>query len=585
MLSLDSRITRAILSRPWRVTQVLVFVSLSKLTLIAAPLLLGHIVDGLTSEQGIAAREISLLLLAFCIAGVMQVVINPIQSLYLSRLVQECVCESSLQWARCVMGKEFEVFSSMRIGGLINTVDRGVNAYERLLNFMLLSGVPLVVETLIVGGVLLFYGGPGVFFTVLLGAAGYLYLNHRIIRWRRSHIDELNDQEDEVASSFAQTFGAAKAIKCEGTPESALASLDGAYRGYAAAAIRIGYSASILGSAKALFICLSTAGILLFGFMDQLSAHPFMTVGEMVAMFTIATAFFNSVASVAEAHRFTDQFASDQKRFQLVLELADFKPGDLAAADNPAIPYTLTLGPVRIQRPEAELLELPDALALKQGESVAIIGSSGAGKTTLLEALAGVLVESRNNLRLGDISLGETGRAEQFSQLRYCPQSPSLLSGRIADAVLFGQPYDRHKLSGYLDALGLPKLAAELDSFKVENQGTNLSGGEVKRLSLLRVLMRPGAFNLFDEPTASLDSSTAEQVWDLLFRSLAGQSLICVTHDLNSLDRFDRVLVVDGGRLIAMGHWQELSKDGRVKAILRYMGSAPASEREPRVLY
>ncbi|MCY1511203.1 ATM1-type heavy metal exporter [compost metagenome] len=498
--------------------------------------------------------------------------------------MQECVCESSLQWARSVMGKEFEAFSSMRIGGLINTVDRGVNAYERLLNFMLLSGVPLIVETLIVGGVFLLYGGLGVFFTVLLAAAGYLYLNHRIIRWRRRHIDELNDQEDEVASSFVQTFGAAKAIKCEGTPESALASLDGAYRGYADAAIRIGYSASILGSAKALFISLSTAGILLFGFMDQLSAHPVMTVGEMVAMFTIATAFFNSVASVAEAHRFTDQFASDQARFQQVLDLPDFKPGDSTAVGTPVLPDRLTLGPVRIQRPEAELLELPNPLSLKRGESVAIIGSSGAGKTTLLEALAGVLVESRSNLHLGNTSLGESGGVEQFSQLRYCPQSPSLLSGPIADAVLFGQPYDRQKLSECLEALGLPKLAAELDSFEVENQGTNLSGGEVKRLSLLRVLMRPGAFNLFDEPTASLDTSTAEQVWDLLFRSFARQSLVCVTHDLKSLDRFDRVLVVDCGRLIASGNWQELAKDERVAAILRYMGTTAATDSEQPVL-
>ncbi|MFZ6049925.1 ATP-binding cassette domain-containing protein [Pseudomonas sp. CR3202] len=585
MFSFDSRITHAVLARPWRIAQVLAFVSLSKLTLIAVPLLLGHIVDGLTSEQGIASQEIALLLLGFCLAGVMQVVINPIQSLYLSRLVQDCICESSLQWARCVMGKEFEVFSSLRIGGLINTVDRGVNAYERLLNFMLLSGIPLVVETLIVGGVFQCYGGPGVFLTVLLAAAGYLYLNHRIIRWRRSHIDALNDQEDELAASFAQTFGAAKAIKCEGTPESALASLDGAYRGYAAAATRIGYSASILGSAKALFICLSTAGILLFGFMDQYSPHPSMTVGEMVAMFTIATAFFNSVASVAEAHRFTDQFASDQKRFQQVLELPDFKPGDSAVASNRAVPVRLTLGPVRIQRPEAELLELRNPLSLKRGESVAIIGSSGAGKTTLLEALAGVLVESRSRLQLGDASLRELNGAEQFSQIRYCPQSPSLLSGPIADSVLFGRPYDREKLSEYLDALGLPRLAADLDSFEVENQGANLSGGEVKRLSLLRVLMKPGAFNLFDEPTASLDSTTAEQVWDLLFRSFAGQSLVCVTHDLNSLERFYRVWVVDGGQLIAAGHWHELSKDERVAAILRYMGQTCATDSEQPVHY
>lgn len=572
-MRLDSPITRAVFSRPWQIVQVLAFVSLSKLSLVAVPLLLGHIVDCLTSaEQGLTSQEVPLLLLAFCLAGGFQVVVNPIQSLHLSKLVQACVCESSLQWSRNIMGKEFEAFSSLRIGALISAVDRGINAYERLLNFVLLSGLPLVVETLIVGAVLLLYGGLEVFLTVLAASVGYLYLNHCIIRWRRSHIDELNNQEDEVATRFAQTLGAAKALKCEGVPESALALLDCAYRGYAAAAIRIGYSASMLGSAKALFICLSTTGILLFGFMDQVSAHPAMTVGEMVAMFTIATAFFNSVASVADAHRFSDQFASDQKQFQRVLDMPDFKSCDSVLAVGPAMKARLELAPLRIR----QLLTLSSPLSCVPGESVAIVGSSGAGKTTLLEALAGVLSESRGALKLGNVRVSDLQSAEQFSQIRYCPQSPCLLSGTIADAVLFGQSHDSGKLFEYLRALQLPKLAATLDCFEIENQGVNLSGGELKRLSLLRVLMRPGAFNLFDEPTASLDASTAKQVWDLLFQAFEGSALVCVTHDLESLDRFDRVLVVEGGQLVAQGHWKDLSNNEHVVTLLRRLGTAEA---------
>ncbi|BAU72016.1 ATP-binding cassette domain-containing protein [Metapseudomonas furukawaii] len=576
---LDQRIITALGSRPWKVLQVLLFVSLSKLTFVAAPILLGHIVDGLTSERSYSER-IPILLVAFCIAGAVQVVINPLQSLHLSRLVQDCVYESSLQWARSVMGKEFEVFSSLRIGGLINTVDRGITAYERLLGFLLISGVPLAIEIAIVGGVLLFYGGIGVFFTVLCTALSYLYLNHRIIRWRRCHIDNLNDQEDEVASSFAQTFTAAKAIKCEGTPESAFLSLDNAYRNYALSAVRIGFSASILGSVKALFICLSTAGILLFGFVDQLSAAPFMTVGEMVAMFTIATAFFNNVASVAEAHRFTDQFSSDQRRFQQILDLQDFRKNTCLDDKKETEVEVLTLEPFSVQRPEANLLELVEPLSIMKGESIAIVGSSGAGKTTLLEALAGVLVESTNTLKLDSAYLSSFSSKDQFSLLRYCPQSPCILSGNITDSALFGQACDQAELAYYLRLIALPRLASELRTFEIENQGTNLSGGELKRLSLLRVIMRPGAFNLFDEPTASLDAASAERVWSLLFERFKGRALICATHDLESLSRFDRVLVVHAGRIIAVGEWSELSGNERITSILKQQIQENDSERK-----
>ncbi|MDW3710607.1 MULTISPECIES: ABC transporter ATP-binding protein [unclassified Pseudomonas] len=565
---LDSRIIAALQSKPWKVVQVLLFVSLSKLTLIAAPILLGHIVDGLTSGVG-SSKHIPILLVAFCIAGLVQVFISPLQSLYLSRLVQDCVYESSLQWARNVMSKGFEVFSAMRIGGLINTVDRGVMAYEKLIGFLLTSGVPLFIETLIVGGVLFFYGGFLVFCTVLCTAIGYLVINHHIIRWRRNQIDDLNDQEDEVAASFVQTFTAAKAIKCEGAPESAFASLDGAYRGYALAAIKIGFSASILGSAKALFICLSTAGILLFGFIDQSSEVPFMTVGEMVAMFTIATAFFNNVASVAEAHRFTDQFSSDQKRFQQILNLQNFRPDRPVETKKISEAKTLTLQPLCIQRPEADLLQIVELLSINRGENIAIVGSSGSGKTTLLEALAGVLIESSTALKIEGTSINSLSSKDQFSLLRYCPQSPNIMNGPIVDSVLFGQPCDREELASCLNGLALPRLALELDNFEVENQGTNLSGGELKRLSLLRVIMRPGEFNLFDEPTASLDPVSAEQVWDFLFKRFEGCSLICVTHDLKVLGRFDRVLFVDGGKVLASGSWAELLNDETIFSALQ----------------
>ncbi|MNC53765.1 Energy-coupling factor transporter ATP-binding protein EcfA2 [compost metagenome] len=88
----------------------------------------------------------------------------------------------------------------------------------------------------------------------------------------------------------------------------------------------------------------------------------------------------------------------------------------------------------------------------------------------------------------------------------------------------------------------------ELD---LDARAESISGGEARRLTLLRVLNQPGEFNFFDEPTAGLDAGSAERTWDLLFEAFQGRGLICVTHDQSALSRFDRVITLSEGRIVS----------------------------------
>ncbi|WP_212809238.1 hypothetical protein [Pseudomonas sp. Seg1] len=80
--------------------------------------------------------------------------------------------------------------------------------------------------------------------------------------------------------------------------------------------------------------------------------------------------------------------------------------------------------------------------------------------------------------------------------------------------------------------------------------------------------MKPGTFNLFDEPTASVDAKGASLIWNALFERLASRALICVTHDLQGLSRFDRVLVFECGEVIADGPWQRIAMTERVQDVI-----------------
>ncbi len=117
--------------------------------------------------------------------------------------------------------------------------------------------------------------------------------------------------------------------------------------------------------------------------------------------------------------------------------------------------------------------------------------------------------------------------------------------------------------------LGLGAIASQIGEFELLDQGANISGGEAKRLSLLRLILKPGSFNLFDEPIASLDPATSEQVWNCLFQRFADRAMVCVTHDFKALPRFDRVLVLRNGGLAAKGTWTGLLDAPDVASVLQ----------------
>ncbi|MGV6396079.1 ATP-binding cassette domain-containing protein [Pseudomonas caspiana] len=165
-------------------------------------------------------------------------------------------------------------------------------------------------------------------------------------------------------------------------------------------------------------------------------------------------------------------------------------------------------------------------------------------------------------LRRDGITIGFNGRQLESSQIgaylsrvRYCPQNPVFLGGVVSHSVLFGQD----ESSSLAHAIGALDIRELVNNRSISEGAKNISGGEAKRLSLLRIINRSGDFNSFDEPTASLDLESRLRVWDVVFIHFRTQGLICVTHDLAALPRFERVIVMKHGTVIADGPWFELA--------------------------
>lgn len=535
-----------------------------KILALAPPLLLGKIVDSLNGADHTTLRTLLFFTAAFTLAGCIQSMTTPLQTLLLSKLVQRIVMDASINWMARLMGKDFSQFGTWRVGHFIKSVERGITAHEQLLMFFVTTGFPLCLEFLIVAGAFWYMGGAWVF-CALAGLGGcYLYATHRIIRWRRKHIDAVNDQEDELSATLVNTLRAGKSIKLERAERTALQPLNRAFERYANAAVTVAGSGGLLSAAKILFISLSTGGLLAWGVMDQTSGQASISVGQLVAISSIAGTFLLNVSALTEGYRVLDQFSADQRRLKELLATADFdndRRNDSDALHNLS---TLRLEPCEITHNGVAQLSIASQISFRQGQSVAIIGPSGAGKSTLLEALAGLDFSVRPRLFIDELCIDRLNARVHLETVRYSPQSPQFLEGSFEQSVLFGVEQSK-TLNEAIQCLQLDEI---IGRGHIAENATNISGGEAKRLSLLRLLNRPGKFNLFDEPSASIEPKLATPVWDLLFKTFAGQGLICVTHDVEHLHRFDRVLVMQQGAIVDEGKWFELLERPAIKVIL-----------------
>lgn len=209
----------------------------------------------------------------------------------------------------------------------------------------------------------------------------------------------------------------------------------------------------------------------------------------------------------------------------------------------------------KVTSPEGDLTILDNvSLAIRRGETVAVVGPSGAGKSTLLALLAGLDEPSSGSVRLNGAdltALDEDGRAElRNRQVGFVFQSfhllPSLtaLENVLLPLELSGGDRHESKAKEALHRVGL-------DS-RLHHYPRQLSGGEKQRVAIARAFVTEPALLFADEPTGNLDNKTGGHILNLLFElnAAAGTTLVLVTHDLVAAQRCHRVIELAGGRLL-----------------------------------
>lgn len=235
------------------------------------------------------------------------------------------------------------------------------------------------------------------------------------------------------------------------------------------------------------------------------------------------------------------------------------KPASVkAASEKAASVQPASVDPASPQRPApgVRLTDLgfafPDeqpvfqgfSLAVRPGEHVALVGGSGTGKTVLMSLLAGLLVPTSGRIEIDGQTLAPDTVGALRERMAWMGQRAHVFAAPVRDNIALGRPtVDDERVRQAITTARLDTVAQAHPGISLGEGGTGLSGGEAARLALARLMAAPAAdLLLADEPTAHLDSETADQVAESLVTLARGRTLIVATHDPRLAARMDRIV-------------------------------------------
>jgi ATP-binding cassette subfamily B protein len=356
---------------------------------------------------------------------------------------------------------------------------------------------------------------------------------------------------------------------------------EGLVTGRFSAAVEAAFAAaraSVLARALLTFFAIfmvfsSVVAVLWFGSRDVLDGT--LSPGTLGQFLLYSVFAAGALGALSEVWGELSQAAGAAER---LTEILAEKPGIEAPAQPRALPVKAK-GAIEFSDVSFSYPARPDRAAVhdlgfsvKPGETVAIVGPSGAGKSTVFSLILRFYDPETGSVKLDGIDLTQTDPLALRQRIAIVPQDVTIFAASVRDNIAFGRPGAGN---AEIEAAAKAALAEEFilklqDGYdtQVGERGVTLSGGQRQRIAIARAILRDAPILLLDEATSALDAESETLVQEALEHLMHGRTTLVIAHRLATVLKADRILVMDGGRIVEEGTHKSLVAKGGIYARL-----------------
>lgn len=538
---------------------------LAKLANVGIPLVLKEVVDAFENPQGqILVLPVSLLL-AYGALKLSASLFNELRDLVFSRVRYRAMRRLSARVLEHLHRLSLRYHLERRSGAISRDLERGTRSVSTILNYMVFSVLPVLVEFALVAAILLTQYDP-VFALVTFGtAAVYVAFTLAITEWRMDFRHQMNRFDSQANGQAFDSLMNYETVKYFGNEDMELERYDGTLSDWERVAVKSQSSMSILNFGQGGIIAVGVTFIMVFAARGVVGGS--MSVGDLVLVNAFLLQLFIPLTFLGIVYRQIKYALADM---DLVFKLLERKP---EIEDRPdARPLVLRDGGIRFERvsfhyePEREILRDLD-FEVAPGQKLAVVGHSGAGKSTLARLLFRFYDVTGGRILIDGQDLREVTQDSLRAAIGIVPQDTVLFNESILYNLEYGRPgaprvdieraAEMAHIRDFID--GLPNGWDTV----VGERGLKLSGGEKQRVAIARAILKRPRILVFDEATSSLDSHTEQAIQQTLSEVAEDHTTLVIAHRLSTVVDADQILVMEDGRILERGtHRRLLEQQG-----------------------
>lgn len=290
-----------------------------------------------------------------------------------------------------------------------------------------------------------------------------------------------------------------------------------------------------------------------------------MTVGDLIIFYAYLGYFITPLRRFAELNvTYARSIAGIERVFEILDTPLDIQEKENALVLSENAPINIEFQKVSFGYTQDYFNVADISLTICEGEKVALVGSSGCGKTTLVNLLTRFYDVNQGSIRIAGNDIRDYRLYSLYQQTGIVFQDTVLFSGTIEENIRYG------KQNASMEEMEQAARAANAYDFIMSTpdkwqtllgeRGIGLSGGQKQRLAIARVFLKNPRLLILDEATSALDSESEELVQEALDHLMTNRTSIVIAHRLTTIVNADRIIVMDGGRIVEQGRHEELLK-------------------------